>query len=378
MPRIDSFLKLGLAQGCSDVHLAVGVPPMLRMNGDLMPIKFRELTDTELESYVMEILSDSQKEHFYSGKDLDFSYVGEDGGRFRVNLFRKDTGVGAVFRFIPNEVPTLEGLGMPSVIRDFCDFHQGMVLVTGSTGTGKSTTLAAMINHLNMTRNLNIISLEDPIEFVHPSQNCQLIQRELGTHLRSFADGVRSAMREDPDVILVGELRDTETISMAMTAAETGHLVLGTLHTTGAVKTIDRIVDALPGELREQTKSFLSQSLKAVVTQVLVKTLDGHDRKAILEILVNTRAISKLIMNDQSHQIPAQLQTGKDVGMQLMDTALLEAIEAKQIDPDDAFRFANDKRKFQRFVTDTSLVPILASEATAGLEAIDSDGMMDR
>jgi twitching motility protein PilT len=359
MPRIDSFLKLGLAQGCSDVHLAVGVPPMLRMNGDLMPIKFRELSETELESYVMEILSDSQKEHFATGQDLDFSYVGEEESRFRVNLFRKDTGVGAVFRYIPNEVPTLEKLNVPDVIRDFCDYHQGMVLVTGSTGTGKSTTLAAMIDHLNHTRNLNIISLEDPIEFVHPSKNSQVIQRELGTHLTSFADGVRSAMREDPDVILVGELRDAETISMAMTAAETGHLVLGTLHTTGAVKTIDRIIDALPGELREQTKSFLSQSLKAVVTQVLCKTPDGRGRRAVMEILVNNRAISKLIMTDQSHQIPAQLQTGRDSGMQLMDMALLKAIEAKEIDPDDAFRFSHDKRKFQKFVTDTSILPSL-------------------
>ena len=221
----------------------------------------------------MEILTDSQKEIFYAGQDLDFSYVTEESsGRFRVNLFHKATGVGAVFRYIPNEVPTLEQLGMPEIIRTFCDYHQGMVLVTGSTGTGKSTTLAAMIDHLNSTRELNIISLEDPIEFVHQSKRSQVIQRELGTHLNSFADGVRSAMREDPDVILVGELRDAETISMAMTAAETGHLVLGTLHTTGAVKTVDRIVDALPGELREETTSFLSQSLKAVFTQVVVKT----------------------------------------------------------------------------------------------------------
>ncbi len=363
MPRIDSFLKLGLAQGCSDVHLAVGVPPMLRMHGDLMPIKFRQLSDTELESYVMEILSDSQKEIFYSGQDLDFSYVGEEGGRFRVNLFRKETGVGAVFRHIPNKVPTIEELNVPDVVRDFCDYHQGMVLVTGSTGTGKSTTLAAMINHLNQTRSLNIISLEDPIEFVHPSMKSQIIQRELGTHLKSFADGVRSAMREDPDVILVGELRDAETISMAMTAAETGHLVLGTLHTTSAVKSIDRIIDALPGDLREQTKSFLSQSLKAVVTQVLVKTPDGRGRRAIMEILVNNRAISKLIMTDQSHQIPAQLQTGKNVGMQLMDQALLEAIAAKEIDADDAVRYAQDKRKFQRYVTDTSILPVMDSDS---------------
>ena len=359
MPRLDSFLKLGLAQGCSDVHLAVGVPPMLRMNGDLMPIKFRELSDSELESYVMEVLSDSQKDYFHAGNDLDFSYVTEEGGRFRVNLFRKDSGIGAVFRYIPNEVPTFEKLNAPDILRDFCDYHQGMVLVTGSTGTGKSTTLAAMIDHLNSTRALNIISLEDPIEFVHPSKNSQIIQRELGTHLATFADGVRSAMREDPDVILVGELRDAETISMAMTAAETGHLVLGTLHTTGAVKTIDRIIDAMPGELRDQTKSFLSQSLKAVVTQVLVKTPDGRGRKAIFEILVNNRAISKLIMTDQTHQVPAQLQTGRDQGMQMLDMALMEAIEANEIDPDDAFRFANDKKNFQRFVTDSNILPTL-------------------
>ncbi|MGB5335811.1 MAG: PilT/PilU family type 4a pilus ATPase, partial [Woeseiaceae bacterium] len=336
MARIDAFLKLGLAQGCSDVHLAVGVPPMLRMNGDLMPIKFRQLSDTELETYIIEVLTNKQKDRLEEGHDLDFSYVGEDSGRFRVNVFRKETGIGAVFRHIPGNVPKLDDLGVPPILKKFCDYHQGMVLVTGSTGTGKSTTLAAMIDHLNETRNLNIISLEDPIEFVHPSKNCQVIQREVGTHVRSFADGVRSAMREDPDVILVGELRDAETISMAMTAAETGHLVLGTLHTTGAVKTIDRIIDALPGELREQTKGFLSMSLKAVVTQVLVKTPDGRGRRAVLEILVNNRAIAKLITTDQTHQIPSQIQTGKNVGMQAMDHALLDAIQAKEIDPDDA------------------------------------------
>ena len=359
MARIDAFLKLGLAQGCSDVHLAVGVPPMLRMNGDLMPIKFRKLSDTELETYVLEVLTKQQKERLSAGHDLDFSYVAEEGGRFRVNVFRKVTGIGAVFRFIPGEVPTLKQLMVPPILETFCDYHQGMVLVTGSTGTGKSTTLAAMINHLNESRNLNIISLEDPIEFVHPSKKCQVIQRELGTHVTSFAHGVRSAMREDPDVILVGELRDAETISMAMTAAETGHLVLGTLHTTGAVKTIDRIIDALPGELREQTKGFLSMSLKAVVTQVLVKTPDGRGRRAVMEILVNNRAISKLITTDQTHQIPSQLQTGRDQGMQIMDHALLAAIQAKEIYADDAIRFAPDKKKFQRYVTDTDMVPTL-------------------
>lgn len=357
MARIDAFLKLGLAQGCSDVHLAVGVPPMLRLNGDLMPIKFRDVAATELESYVLEILTPMQTERFGKGHDLDFSYVSEEGGRFRVNLFRKETGIGATFRFIPGDVPKLESLGLPPILTTLCDHHQGMVLVTGSTGTGKSTTLAAMIDHINSTRSSNIISLEDPIEFVHRSKQSQVIQRELGTHLPSFSEGIRAALREDPDVILVGELRDADTISMAMTAAETGHLVLGTLHTTGAAKTIDRVIDALPGDMREQTKSFLAQSLNAVVTQTLVKKPDNRGRRAILEILIMNRAIAKLIMTDQTHQIPAQLQTGKDQGMQIMDQALMEAIQRKEIDPDDAFRFASDKSIFQRFITDTSLLP---------------------
>lgn len=359
MARIDAFLKLGTQQGCSDIHLAVGVPPMLRLNGDLMPIKFRELRAAELEGYIAEVLTRSQSEIFAKGADLDFSYVSAEGGRFRVNVFRKETGIGATFRTIPTEVPTLDKLALPPIVTKLCDFHQGMVLVTGSTGTGKSTTLAAMIDHLNTTRRVNIISLEDPIEFVHRSKQSQVIQRELSTHIPSFAEGVRAAMREDPDVILVGELRDAETISMAMTAAETGHLVFGTLHTTGAVKTIDRIIDALPVEEREQTKSFLAQSLLAVVTQILVKSADGRGRRALCEIMVMTKAIAKLIQTDQTHQIPTQLQTGRDYGMQMLDQALLAAITAKEIDPDDAYAYATEKRLFQKYVTDTSLLPKL-------------------
>jgi twitching motility protein PilT len=283
--------------------------------------------------------------------------VSSNGGRFRVNVFRKDTGIGATFRAIPADPPTLDRLGLPPIVKKLCDHHQGMILVTGSTGTGKSTTLAAMIDHLNSTRRLNIISLEDPIEFVHKSKGSQIIQRELNTHLPSFSEGVRAAMREDPDVILVGELRDADTIRWAMTAAETGHLVLGTLHTTGAVKTIDRVVDALPADEREQTKSFLSQSLIAVITQVLVKTADQRGRKAVCEIMLLTRAIGKLIMTDQTHQIPTQLQTGKDLGMQMLDQALLQNVQAKEIDPDDAYVYASDKRVFSKFVTDTSVLP---------------------
>jgi twitching motility protein PilT len=359
MARIDAFLKLGTDQGCSDIHFAVGLPPMLRMHGDLLPIKFRDLSQAELEGYIAEIMTRPNQDELRKGHDVDFSYVSANGGRFRVNVFRKDTGVGATFRAIPSDVPTLEQLGLPPIVRKLCDNHQGMILVTGSTGTGKSTTLAAMIDYLNATRKVNIISLEDPIEFVHKSKQSQIIQRELNTHLPSFAEGVRAAMREDPDVILVGELRDADTIRWAMTAAETGHLVLGTLHTTGAVKTIDRIVDALPADEREQTKSFLSQSLIAVITQVLVKTADQRGRKAICEVMIVSRAIAKLIMTDQTHQIPTQLQTGKDLGMQMLDQALLANVQAKEIDPDDAYVYANDKRAFARFVTDTSVLPKL-------------------
>jgi len=357
MARIDAFLKLGVAQGCSDLHLAVGVPPMLRMHGDLMPIKFRDLGDAELESYITEVLTQSQLKVLREGNDLDFSYVSAEGGRFRVNVFRKETGIGAAFRAIPTSMPSMDQLGLPPVVKKLCDYHQGMILVTGSTGTGKTTTLASMIDYLNSTRSLNIISLEDPIEFVHRSKSSQVIQRELGTHLPTFAEGVRAAMREDPDVILVGEMRDAETIAMAMTAAETGHLVLGTLHTTSATKTIDRIIDALPMEEREQTKTFLANSLIAVITQVLLKTPDQRARKAVCEVMVLTKAIGKLIMTDQTHQIPSQLQMGKEHGMQLLDQALLAAINAKEVDPEHAYSYASDKKQFQRFVTDMSGAP---------------------
>ncbi len=357
MARIDAFLKLGVQQGCSDVHLAVGVPPMLRMQGDLMPIKFRDLRGPELEGYITEILTPSQTDRFNAGNDLDFSYVSAEGGRFRVNVFRKDTGIGATFRAIPSAVPSLSTMGLPAVLAKLCDHHQGMILVTGATGTGKSTTLAAMIDLINQTRKLNIITLEDPIEVVHRSKVSQVIQRELGTHIPSFAEGVRAAMREDPDVILVGEMRDAETISMAMTAAETGHLVLGTLHTTSAVKTVDRIVDALPVEQREQTKSFLAQSLLAVVTQILVKTPDGRGRRPVCEVMIMTRAIAKLIQTEQTFQIPSLVQTGRDLGMQQLDQALLAAVNAREIDPDEAYVYATDKRPFQKLVSDTTLLP---------------------
>ncbi len=356
MARIDAFLKLGREQGVSDIHFAVGVPPMFRMHGDLMPIKFRDLGDTELETYLFEILTKNQRDRFKAGEDLDFSYMSEGVGRFRVNLFRKLSGIGAVLRHIPTEIPAFNTLNLPRVIKSFAEFRQGMVLVTGATGTGKSTTLASLLHHINSTRQENIITLEDPIEFIHPSQKSQVIQREVGTHVNSFSDGLRAALREDPDIILVGEMRDSETISMAMLAAETGHLVFGTLHTTSATKSLDRIMDALPADQREQGKIFLAQHLHAVVTQDLVRSADGKSRKAIVEIMIMNNAISNLIMSDKTFQIPNQIQTGSGTGMQLKDQALLDAIMAKEIDPDHAYLYANDKKLFQKYVTDPSLI----------------------
>ena len=357
MARIDAFLKLGRAQGCSDIHLAVGVPPMLRMSGDLLPIKFRNLTSTELDSYVTEIMNESQVKAFNQGHDIDFSHVTEEGARFRANVFRKTTGAGAVFRFIPTEVPSLEKLNLPNIVKKMTEHHQGMILVTGATGTGKSTTLAAMIDYMNTNRAINILTLEDPIEFVHPSKQAQVIHREVGTHLNSFSDGLRAALREDPDVILVGEMRDEDTISLAMEAAETGHLVLGTMHTTTAVKTIDRVIDALPGEKREQAKLFLSTGLKGVISQVLCKTAEGRGRQAALEIMVSNRAISKLIMEDKVHMIRSQLQTGKEDGMQLLDQHLMELVIDKKIDPDDAYTYATDKTPFERYASPEIINP---------------------
>ena len=357
MPRIDAFLKLGMEQGCSDVHLAVGVPPMLRMHGELLPIKFRELGAAELEGYVNEILTEGQRQRFSEGDDLDFSYMAEGVGRFRVNLFRKNTGVGVTLRHIPSEVPRFDTLGLPPGARRITHFRQGLVLVTGSTGTGKSTTLAAAIDEINRREPCNIITLEDPIEFIHPSKRAQVVQREVGTHVPSFSDGLRAALREDPDVILVGEMRDPETITMALLAAETGHLVFGTLHTTSAVKSLDRLLDALPAEQREQGKAFLAQNLHAVLTQTLVRTYDGRGRKAIVEVMLMNKAISNLIQNDKTFQIPSQMQTGRDQGMQLMDQALLEAVKNKEVDPDDAYVHANDKKLFSRFVTDPTILP---------------------
>jgi len=357
MARVDAFLKLGREQGCTDIHLAVGMPPLLRNLGELLPIKYRDITEQELDSLIFEILSTDQAENFRAGNDVDFAYESDEVGRFRVSLYRKVTGIGAAFRLVSSNIPSLEELGLPPTVNKFLDEHQGLILVTGSTGTGKSTTLASMLDLLNRHQRLNIITLEDPIEHIHKSQMSLVVQREVGKHVDSFANGLRAALREDPDVILVGELRDPETVMMAMTAAETGHLVLGTMHTTSATKTLDRIIDSTPTELKAQTTNFLAQHLQGVISQKLVKSVDGRSRKAIIEIFINTPAIANLINTGKIYQIPSILQTGRDKGMKLMDQALLDALNNKEIDPDDAYIHAVDKKQFQRFVTDPDLLP---------------------
>ena len=344
MARIDAFLKLGTDQGCSDIHFAVGLPPMLRMYGDLLPIKFRDLSQAELEGYVAEIMSKPNQDALRRGHDVDFSYVSANGGRFRVNVFRKETGVGATFRAIPSEAPTLDRLNLPPIIKKLCDNHQGMILVTGSTGTGKSTTLAAMIDHLNQTRRLNIISLEDPIEFVHKSKQSQVIQRELNTHLPTFAEGVRAAMREDPDVILVGELRDQESISVALTAAETGHLVLGTLHTQGAAKSVDRIIDTFPARQQDQIRSQLGDTLQGVISQSLLPKAYGGGRVPATEILVHTPAVANLIREGQVEQLYSAMQAGVSLGMHTLDMSLRDLVATGKVTKQVALQYAVDPR----------------------------------
>ena len=358
--RIDAFLQLGREQNASDIHFAVGMPPVLRIHGEVQPVRYRDINADEARTLIFEILTEQQKAWFNAGRDLDFSHTTPAGERYRFSVFRKMGGIAAVVRIVPKEVASLDDLDLPPVVKRLAQSHQGLLLVTGATGTGKSTTLSAIIDHLNCTRKLNIVTLEDPVEFIHQSKMSLIVQREVGDSVASFAEGLRAALREDPDVILVGELRDTETMGMAMMAAETGHLVLGTLHTTSASKTIDRIMDSLPTEQKAQGLVFLAQHLRGVISQALVKKPDGRGRKVITEVMVMTHAISNLLLTGKQFQIPALMQTGREYGMRLLDQALLEGVQAKEVDPDDAYLHAQDKKLFQRFVTDRRLVPQVA------------------
>ena len=322
---ITELLTFAHREGASDVHLSSQEPPMLRIHGDMKKIEHPALSAEEVHHMVFDIMNDGQRKHFQETNDLDFSFELGDIARFRVNVFRQRKGEGAVFRLIPSIVMTMQELGLPPILKDICDKEKGLVLVTGPTGSGKSTTLAAMIDYINERFEGHILTIEDPIEFVHRTKKCLVNQREVGSHTTSFSAALRGALREDPDIILVGELRDLETIQLALTAAETGHLVFATLHTSSAPKTVDRIIDVFPEAQQEQIRVMFSESIQAVITQSLLKKKVGG-RVAALEILMGTTAVRNLIREGKGHQLPSAMQTGQNVGMQTLDMALVELV----------------------------------------------------
>jgi twitching motility protein PilT len=322
---ITQLLTFGVEQGASDCHLSSGEPPMLRIHGDLKKLDHPALTKEEVHAMVFDMMNDHQRRVFQETHECDFSFELGTIARFRVNVFLQRRGEAAVFRTIPTKILPLEQLGMPPIIRQLCDKEKGLILVTGPTGSGKSTTLAAMLDYLNDTFEGHILTIEDPIEFVHKSKKCLVNQRELGPHTHSFANALRSALREDPDIILVGEMRDLETIQLALTAAETGHLVFGTLHTSSAPKTVDRIIDVFPPNQQAQIRAQFAESIEGVLTQTLLKKKTGG-RVAAIEILTATTAVRNLIREAKLHQIPGIMQASKKDGMQTMDMALQDLV----------------------------------------------------
>jgi len=332
MPTMEQLLTEAADKGASDLHLSAGEPPLLRVHGDLARMEHARLTPEDVTGLVNSIMNAAQREHFEAEHEVDFACELPGRGRFRVNVFVQSRGPGAVLRAIPSVIPSLDSLEMPAVLKELCTRERGLVLVTGPTGSGKSTTLAAMLDVINQTWDAHILTVEDPIEFVHPPKRCLVNQREVGPHTNSFSNALRSALREDPDVILIGEMRDLETISLALTAAETGHLVFGTLHTSSAPKTIDRIIDVFPAGQQGQIRTMLSESLEAIVAQTLLKK-KGAGRVAACEILVGMPAIRNLIRENKLHQVPSMMQTGQRVGMQTLDMALADLAKRGLIDP---------------------------------------------
>ncbi len=347
MARIDSFFKFMMEQKASDLHLSTGNQPMLRIHGDLVRIDAPPLESDDLKALVYEIAPETKIKTFEETGDVDFGYEYPGFARYRANFLNQKNGIAAVFRLIPSKVMTMEDLGLPPVLKRFANLKKGMVLVTGPTGSGKSTTLAAMIDYANLHRKDHIITVEDPIEFVHRSQQSLVNQREVGVHTRSFASALRGALREDPDIILVGEMRDLETIELALTAASTGHLVFGTLHTSNAPKTIDRIIDVFPTNQQNQVRAGLSESLKGVVAQNLFKRVDKPGRCAALEILVCDAPIANLIREGKTHQVAGMMQVGKKKGNQPLDDAIMDLLRTGKISVEEAYDKASDKKKFR-------------------------------
>ncbi|BEV08630.1 MULTISPECIES: type IV pilus twitching motility protein PilT [unclassified Methylophilus] len=333
---ISDLLAFSVKNKASDLHLSAGLPPMIRVHGDVRKINLPAMDHAEVHSMLYDIMNDSQRKVYEEKLECDFSFEIPDLARFRVNAFNHQRGAGAVFRTIPSKVLTLEELNAPRVFKDLADTPRGIVLVTGPTGSGKSTTLAAMIDYINESQMSHILTVEDPIEFVHTSKKSLINQREVGPHTMSFENALRSALREDPDVILVGEMRDLETIRLALTAAETGHLVFGTLHTSSAAKTIDRVVDVFPAAEKEMVRSMLSESLRAVISQTLCKTKDEQGRVAAHEIMIGTPAIRNLIRENKIAQMYSAIQTGQSVGMQTLDQNLQDLVRRNVISADEA------------------------------------------
>jgi len=328
---ITELLAFSAKQGASDLHLSSGLPPMIRVDGDVRRINLPAMDHKQVHALIYDIMNDKQRKDFEEFLETDFSFEVPGVARFRVNAFNQNRGAAAVFRTIPSKVLTMEDLGMGEVFRKITDVPRGLVLVTGPTGSGKSTTLAAMLDYLNNTKYHHILTIEDPIEFVHESKKCLVNQREVHRDTLGFSEALRSALREDPDIILVGEMRDLETIRLALTAAETGHLVFGTLHTSSAAKTIDRIVDVFPAEEKEMVRAMLSESLQAVISQTLLKTKDGSGRVAAHEIMIGTPAIRNLIREAKIAQMYSSIQTGSNAGMQTLDQNLTELVRRNVI-----------------------------------------------
>lgn len=324
---ISDLLAFSVKNKASDLHLSAGLPPMIRVHGDVRKINVPTMDDSQVHDMVYDIMNDGQRKIYEETLECDFSFEIPNLARFRVNAFNHNRGTGAVFRTIPSEILTLEKLNCPAIFKEIAETPRGIVLVTGPTGSGKSTTLAAMVDYINENDMGHILTVEDPIEFVHTSKKSLINQREVGPHTLSFQNALRSALREDPDVILVGELRDLETIRLALSAAETGHLVFGTLHTSSAAKTVDRIIDVFPGEEKEMVRSMLSESLRAVISQTLCKTKDGEGRVAAHEIMIGTPAIRNLIRENKVAQMYSAIQTGQNIGMQTLDQNLQDLVK---------------------------------------------------
>ncbi len=343
---ISELLAFSVKNGASDLHVSAGESPMIRINGDMTKIKMPPLEDKQVQAMVYDIMNDEQRKNFEEHLDLDFSFALGDIARFRVNCFWQNRGMSAVFRTIPTEVLTLEQLNAPELFKTLAMEPRGICLVTGPTGSGKSTTLAAMLDYRNQMEKGHILTVEDPIEFVHHTKNSLISQREVGPHTKSFASALKGALREDPDVILVGEMRDLETISLALSAAETGHMVFGTLHTSSAPKTIDRIIDVFPAAEKDMVRAMLSESLKAVISQTLMKTADGKGRIAAHEIMLGTPAVRNLIRENKLAQIVSVMQTGQREGMQTLDMALQNLVKQRKITQDTAREKAQNKKLF--------------------------------